>query len=741
MTSVVRRARSDGFALGALWLLVAIYHARLFLPRGLRTYVVEGDFSRQFFPYRHFAASEWWQGRIPLWNPYVFAGHPFFADVQTAVFYPPTWLTVLISPSGLRYTVLEAEMAFHYLLAATFAYLLGRTLFQRRFAAFVVALVFTFSGFLTSYPAQQLPMLETAVWLPLAVLSVARGARRPERALAWASLGGAAIGVAFLAGHPQATMFAAYTSGAFLLYRYGRAYGLPLALAGLVVFGLAAAGLAAVSLVPAYEFLGLSNRASMDYATAGVGYEVTSLIGIVFPLWRSEKALSVGIIALLLGVLALRWDSRGPVRFWAGVWLFGVVLSVGARTPLFWVLYHYVPGFNLFRDQERAMYVSTLAAAILAGYGWCALEAAMANSSQTLMRLRRYTALLALLTIVAVGVAAVRWLAIGTPATGGTRALLLAIPPTLLVVVLIAIVARFGKWLWQRPVPLYVVLALLVVLDLWIVNYGNNQSEQNPDPRPRFYDSTAAIRAAIDEPFRIRPAHDDVFPPNYAGPLDLPTINGDTPFALARNTEMLYHTNADYRLWQLLNVKFVLLPRDRPPVDGLEKLLEQPDHVVYRMVYSLPRAWAVRAAQVATSVDDARDRALAPGFHPGDAVILEETPAGPPVQPGERPDVQITHLSPQRVEIATFADGPSFLVLADTYYPGWKARIDDEETHIYRANYLTRAILLPAGRHHVVFTFEPMSLRLGAAITLVTLLALIGIALRIVSRQRSPVSA
>jgi hypothetical protein len=84
----------------------------------------------------------------------------------------------------------------------------------------------------------------------------------------------------------------------------------------------------------------------------------------------------------------------------------------------------------------------------------------------------------------------------------------------------------------------------------------------------------------------------------------------------------------------------------------------------------------------------------------------------------------ITSYAPERVEIAVEAAAPGVLVLTDTYYPGWHARVDGATRQILRANGLFRAVVVPAGRHEVVFEYRPESLRLGAAVSLVSLVIL-----------------
>ena len=78
-------------------------------------------------------------GRLPLWNPYAFSGAPFWADVQAAVFYPPSLLTILLSaPWGFSLFALEIEAIAHFWLAALFMYLFIRQITRSRAAAAVI---------------------------------------------------------------------------------------------------------------------------------------------------------------------------------------------------------------------------------------------------------------------------------------------------------------------------------------------------------------------------------------------------------------------------------------------------------------------------------------------------------------------------------------------------------------------------------------------------------------------------
>ena len=73
---------------------------------------------------------------------------------------------------------------------------------------------------------------------------------------------------------------------------------------------------------------------------------------------------------------------------------------------------------------------------------------------------------------------------------------------------------------------------------------------------------------------------------------------------------------------------------------------------------------------------------------------------------------------------------PGFVVLADSYYPGWQATLDGEKTTIFRANSIVRAVYVPAGPHTLTFTFRPPDFFIGAGITVITLLGCLFILLK-----------
>jgi hypothetical protein len=97
----------------------------------------------------------------------------------------------------------------------------------------------------------------------------------------------------------------------------------------------------------------------------------------------------------------------------------------------------------------------------------------------------------------------------------------------------------------------------------------------------------------------------------------------------------------------------------------------------------------------------------------------------------------ITAYAPERVAITVDAPAPGVLVLTDSYYPGWRARVDGTDREIIRANGLFRAVAVPAGRREVVFEYRPESLRRGMAISALSL-GILALGLVVARRVRRP---
>jgi hypothetical protein len=313
-----------------LVLLVLVFFWRILTPDlSDRHSFPPGDFIVTFYATERVKAEMLLQGEPPLWNPYANSGHPLLADPQTALYYPPSLLTVLLSArGGLSVFALQLEAVFHFCLAALFTFAFARRVLGHRGGALMAAIGFTFGGYLTGYPSLQLAILRTVVWLPLILLGLETGALHlvSGNRRAWAAFAGAGLvlGLSVLAGHAQSAMYVLYASLAYLLIRLwrGRSWGQILAAAGLfVVVGV---GISAAQWLPSLEYMRLSTRSGMSYAHASSGFKLVDALQLVLP---TQSPLYAGVLTLLLALSALVLVRARMVRFWAGLGLVALLLS------------------------------------------------------------------------------------------------------------------------------------------------------------------------------------------------------------------------------------------------------------------------------------------------------------------------------------------------------------------------------------------------------------------------------
>ena len=160
------------------------------------------------------------------------------------------------------HVVLQYHHLLHYAMAGAFTYLYARQLALGRFAAAVSGIAFMFSGFMLAHVTHW-TMIDTVVWLPAILACVVRADATLRRR--WATLAGLALGVAFLAGHPQLfyhVVLATVALAVTLIARRAAAGGPWARLAGILLLApVVALGIAAVQLLPPWEMAVASHRA------------------------------------------------------------------------------------------------------------------------------------------------------------------------------------------------------------------------------------------------------------------------------------------------------------------------------------------------------------------------------------------------------------------------------------------------------------------------------------------------
>jgi hypothetical protein len=154
-------------------------------------------------------------------------------------------------------------------------------------------------------------------------------------------------------------------------------------------------------------------------------------------------------------------------------------------------------------------------------------------------------------------------------------------------------------------------------------------------------------------------------------------------------------------------------------VGWVAELSTSSKEVGYIEIGGSKRFWFAGEAVWVESPERALQQTLQKDFDPDKRVILEGAPISyeDSYPGGSQISIQLGS-NPNRLELIVNASEDGWIVISDTYYPGWQARVDGEVVQIYRANYLFRAIRVPVGVHNIEMQYRPATFFVGGALTI-----------------------
>ena len=712
-----------------------------------------GDSVSFIYPMYRFAAQSFQSGTIPLWNPFQYAGSSFIADNQSGIFYPFNLILFLANPN-FGYRAIEGLVLWHFFFAGAAMYFCLRFLRPGeaiwRPAALVGGLAFMFSGVFITHIGN-LNLIAVAAWLPLAFLALHRSivaSERPKR-LVWAVAGGAALGVATLAGHGQMTFLLAAFLGSYALFRtiVDRSLWPLLLLAVLAVTGVA---LAAINLVPSFEALQFTMRAGFNSEQA-VNYSLPwkGLLGLIAPDffgrgtahfwggWSRVEYGYAGILTLFLAALGIIIRRSRLTLFFALAGLLFLLLALGQYTPVYPFLLRVLP---IFPFQVPARFV------LLVDFSLAALAAIGMDSFDRRPRPMPLFFIGSAFLVLA-GLAILMWQYWEniTEVPHHQEQMMRAIAFFALFAALswLLLLARGKGWISSKAFGILAVLLLatdLLLLGYWV------EIEVN-DPDPGFAAGSAALEYVKADPglHRIDIAQ-GVWQPNLAQMEGLYSIKGVFN-PLQQSNYANYIGSVGFRgspLYNLLGVKYVIGGKEEPPADTsiiVPVFDEDPSVNIFLNTLALPRVNLIYNARVLTSDQAVFDAVHEDGFDPLAEIILAEGEALQQ-EPGEA-TISIRRYDTNSAAFEVRSDKPAYLLLSDIYHPHWKAAVNGVETPILQADYALRAVPLAAGSHLVEMWYAPPGWTVGVVVTVlaVLVLAILGVVWLIYRRKQITINS
>jgi len=714
------------------WLLIVGAPSVLFLPMLLSGEVLFwGTPLLQFVPWREFAFDVLREGHLPLWNPWLGMGAPLIANYQSALFYPPNLILFITgAPWG------HGLLAFlHVLWTGIGMMLLVRRLCLGKLPQVIAGLGFSLSGYVIAR-AGFLSINAAVSWLPWIVLAAENLLAHIDRE-----------NIQWLAGHAQTSWYCLLLLLVWVTWRSferGRWPYLFRTLIALSVAGLIAFLLSAIQLLPTAEYLFHSHRAGEVERELAYTYSFWPwrLLGLLMPnlfgnpatgdywgyanFW--EDAIYFGVLPLILAIFAIRRGMRH--RKFSSLILMQIILiissfvfALGKNTPIFPFLFENVPTFDLFQAPTRWTVILEFALVLLAAIG--------AELWQQKEVLRLF------------------WVRLGT--AGGAATVLFALivggilPEIKNTFSSAVVLAGFGVMVtgllaWRRRIQPSVfwpvLIAAFVALDLTLAGLGLNPSvskaiyrEQSQLTETVSSENRIYMSAAIEQQVKFEWTHRfDTFYPEVDWDLVRESGLPNTPLLdkipSANNFDPILPDR--YAVW--------MKSLETLPETQLEQVLRSMDvgwraeivpssenQIQYTKIQNPSHFTIVGEAIWVENAEPALHLTLMDDFDFLNAVILEGSPIIPDVT---NPDVKnfelIQSRDPNRIQIEMDISEDGWLVISETYFPGWRAAIDGESVKIYHANYLFKALRIPAGEHKVELRYQPMSFVIGCVLSAIS---------------------
>jgi hypothetical protein len=460
-------------------------------------------------PLRVAAANLIRAGYLPLWNPYIFCGMPLHGASQAGVLFPLNWFYLAFSPP----VATNLMMFLTYAAAGLGAYLYARRAGSDIAGAIATSLIWQWSAILVEHIGHT-NILHTAALLPWVLWAIdvyaATGSRKRGVVLA------ALLALQMFAGHQQTFVYSLLLVTAYAIVmaitdiRLRRRYLSSLAFIAAGVF------LAAVQILPTFELLRNSLRATATYEFFGLfsmpPYFVLTFLapyvlgggnGFLFrapytgPQFFGEYVAYVGVLTIMLAFVAVILKRDARTKFWGLVFVIALLMAFGRFLPLgLYHLVYYVPVINLFRSPARHLMEVEFALAVLAGRGLTALNASRGRGAW------RNTAITSMVggTVFLLTCLTVTWWRPASFQLGREAPVSILRAPELFVPIIIAALSAVALWMFARSGRRRAVVLMLAVLSIDLILYGQGSGwrTHSPGRESELWAQTASVKFLSD---------------------------------------------------------------------------------------------------------------------------------------------------------------------------------------------------------------------------------------------------
>jgi len=730
--NILVNRKKDILALSICWAVQILVFSRVLFPNQ-RGIIFGYDVLWLFHPTMSFAFDAFRDGGFPLWNPHIFLGFPQYAEPQLSTFYPMmramVWMPAAQAISWLYFL--------HFGLTASGMYVLARQQGARQTGGLLAALSWSLGSFYIAHLyAGHLAHLMTLAYLPW--LLVAGDIAFQSTDWSKAVMAALPLGLAMLAGYAPFFVLLVLTVTVQMIWytlktwrstnSWKRSF---VVIRQWMVLGIVGGLIAAVQLLPAIQMALLSTRAaSADYEFASqLSLPTWSFATLLIPdlygspvgdiyFWKAELfeyweyALYVGVLPLILLIIALFTNVR-RTAFWWLLGSLGLILALGPLGLLHRLAYLLIPGFGLFRVPARFSALFGLSVVIIGGV-------TIDHLSFRKWRWSRYITLLMIissLTFLSIAVyASLLNVNILQQAYSGQGLFWMLFLLTAFISLLL-LRDVFPSVLWT------VCLIGLVIIDLSVWGY-------------RFIAIETEIAYGWQVAHAELPADRSLFRVDSSGLrgnqamlYGFQHVGGYDEFRLESSKRFGDLREKNDSLEQMLGVQYRAQDEKKEsPADGTWHAISSSGGVnLFERNDVFPRAFVVYDVIGVEDLESALIVLADRRHNWWETAVVEVAPNTSCTigNPQSAASVTVIKYEPDEIKLQVQTDATGWLVVTDQHYPGWQATIDGQQAPIQVTNAALRGLCIPAGSHDIVFSFRPILLPFGSALSLLGILLLI----------------
>ncbi len=720
------------------------------------------DTVSQGYPFFSYTESRLSQGELPLWNPYIFCGVPFYESFSSPVFYPLRGLPLILFGSEVAIRFL---FPMHLVLAGFFAWLFLKSIKVSRWGSLVGTFAYASGAWAnTLFYAGHGSKIICWAWLPLLLWAVVKWAEaRDSRYIA---IGAIAIGMQGLSSHPQMILYSAGCALILSLFLIKKPVvrSVSASIGGLTAILLLGGALAAVQLYPGYQFSthtsrgeDLSLEAASSYSLApeetltmflpglfGLrhGFTDSTVNGVPVYFGRLGLRLSsefMGVAFFILGLTGIVFGKNRNIRFaLLALTITGAVVSWGGYTPVFAILYRIFPIFRKLRAPHMAAFVTTSSIALASGMGFDALFTRQLSSvklKKAMIALGGISGLFLILMLAADPVSralqASWWTRVGITDTSqfgaviARRTALLSkdflrvFSVTGLFAALLFLTKKGKGSVWFFSV------SILAISSVELIPFNRDFQVYLPATTIESMFPDAPLLREITGEGRVFPGG------NHLVPLEIRSVYGYHA-AKPAATDKLLSLIGSSSPWVLRQTAMTSYASSEGAASWEQFRPVLAEGIPGYPLDPMPRAFIPRSV-FEGSVDVGFD-AVANGIDPQIRSFIQDTPVE---YDGVVGTAEILVDQPEHITVRTHTSGAGYLVLADSWYPNWEVTVDGNAASLYRANGWMRGVPIPDGEHVVEFSYSNRNVKFGGIISAVAaLLILLFVLFSTIKRKR-----